>query len=295
MQVEHSILSFELTIETTEVWEKQAHKHSFFELVYIKKGKGKQCINHNNVEYEEGNIFFLPPLDCHSFIVEEKTTFVFLKFSDQLFEKNNSYEINTKKWFENISYILRNYNKTTGNIINSQQDKDKVIKIIEIVILENNNRDRFSSVIIQGLIIGLLNILMRHIEENIYRTTKPNNTKFNLIIKHIQNNLFKNEKLKIPFLANKFNVSKTYFSEYFKTNFGSSLNKYILISRLRVVETRLLYSDFTIKQIAYEVGFSDTSHLSNVFKKHYQISISDFRKKGEYRLLKNSTLTNCSV
>jgi len=295
MHVEHSGLSFELTVETTELWEKQAHKHSFFELVYIKEGKGRQCINHNTLDYEKGNIFFLPPLDCHSFVIEEKTTFIFLKFSDQLFEKSNSYEINTKNWFENISYILRNYNKTTGNIINNQQDKNKVVQLIELIILENNKRDRFSSVVIQGLIIGMLNILMRHIEQNIYNTIKPNNTKFNSIIKYIQNNLFDNKKLKIPFLADKFNISKTYFSEYFKMNFGSSLNKYILISRLRVVETRLLYSDFTIKQIAYEVGFSDASHLSNVFKKYYLISISDFRKKGEYRLLKNSTLTNCSV
>ena len=42
MHTEYSNMAFEVSIETVNKWEKKPHKHSFFELVYIKEGKGKQ-------------------------------------------------------------------------------------------------------------------------------------------------------------------------------------------------------------------------------------------------------------
>ncbi|WP_299113949.1 helix-turn-helix domain-containing protein [uncultured Winogradskyella sp.] len=41
----------------------------------------------------------------------------------------------------------------------------------------------------------------------------------------------------------------------------------------------LIYTDKTAKEIAYEVGFDDASHLSRLFKKHTSQSPSDFKKK----------------
>jgi len=41
----------------------------------------------------------------------------------------------------------------------------------------------------------------------------------------------------------------------------------------------LIYTDRTAKEIAYEVGFEDASHLSRLFKKHTALSPSDFKKQ----------------
>ena len=41
----------------------------------------------------------------------------------------------------------------------------------------------------------------------------------------------------------------------------------------------LIYTDKTAKEIAYEVGFEDASHLSRLFKKQTSISPSDFKKQ----------------
>ncbi|GAA4108312.1 helix-turn-helix domain-containing protein [Aquimarina addita] len=41
----------------------------------------------------------------------------------------------------------------------------------------------------------------------------------------------------------------------------------------------LLYTDKSAKEIAYEIGFDDASHLSRMFKKHTTFSPSDFRKQ----------------
>ena len=41
----------------------------------------------------------------------------------------------------------------------------------------------------------------------------------------------------------------------------------------------LIYTDKTAKEIAYEVGFEDASHLSRLFKKHTSQSPSDFKRQ----------------
>ena len=80
---------FEIHIEEMSSWGKRPHKHNFFEIVYVEKGSGYQCINQHEFEYKEGNIFLLPPLDCHSFKIEEHSRFYFISFTDHFFLKED--------------------------------------------------------------------------------------------------------------------------------------------------------------------------------------------------------------
>lgn len=41
----------------------------------------------------------------------------------------------------------------------------------------------------------------------------------------------------------------------------------------------LIYTEKTAKEIAYEIGFEDASHLSRMFKKHTSFSPSEFKKR----------------
>ncbi|TPN81672.1 helix-turn-helix domain-containing protein [Aquimarina algicola] len=54
----------------------------------------------------------------------------------------------------------------------------------------------------------------------------------------------------------------------------------IIHDRIILEAKRLLvYTDKSTKEIAYEVGFEDASHLSRMFKRHTSISPSEFKKK----------------
>ena len=74
-----------LQFEAENEWGYPKHKHLFFELTFILKGKGKHNLNDSTIEYKEGDVFFLTPKDEHEFIVEEPTTFGIIKFTEQLF------------------------------------------------------------------------------------------------------------------------------------------------------------------------------------------------------------------
>ncbi|MEO1652060.1 MAG: AraC family transcriptional regulator, partial [Bacteroidota bacterium] len=102
---------------------------------------------------------------------------------------------------------------------------------------------------------------------------------FGEILRYLNNNLTANEKLRLPVLAEKFGISKSYFSEYFKKQAGLPLAEYILSARLRIVETKLRHTDLSIKEIAYQLNFTDSNHLAKSFKKVYGITMKEFKNR----------------
>lgn len=95
---------------------------------------------------------------------------------------------------------------------------------------------------------------------------------FNLLVE----TYFK-EAHQVSFYAEKlFKSPKTLSNSFAKM--GQSPLK-IIHERL-VLETKrqLMYTDKTAKQIAYDIGFEDASHLSRLFKKQTSITLSDFKK-----------------
>lgn len=67
-------------------------------------------------------------------------------------------------------------------------------------------------------------------------------------------------------------------SEPFSRLEGMTLEKYIISKRLEKVKELLIYTDFSLTEIAYVTGFSSISHLSRQFKELTGLSPSYFKK-----------------
>ncbi|PXY02321.1 AraC family transcriptional regulator [Marinifilum breve] len=279
MHTERANKLFEIHIEELSTWGKRPHKHNFFEIVYVEKGSGYQCINNHEFEYHEGNIFLLPPLDCHSFKIKEESRFYFIRFTDHYFLKNDGLT-DYKDWFDKVAYILANYNKVPGDIIATNRERNFIIDNIKSIYQEYLSADSYSDSIIAGSIASILNILARSIEKRYVDQANEIDNRFGEILRYINTNIFNSENLRVPKLADKFGISKSYFSEYFKKQAGISLADYIIKSKLRIVETKVLHTDLSLKEIAYQLNFTDSSHLSRSFKKVYGMTVKEFKNGG---------------
>lgn len=279
MQTQSLDKLFDIYIEELESWNRKPHKHNFFEIIYIEKGSGLQCINQHQFQYKEGNIFLLPPLDCHSFKIEEPSRFYFIRFTDHYFAKNNNLT-DYKDWFDKMAYILANYNKVPGDIISSDRERNFIIDNIKSIYQEHLSADSYSEAIISGSIASILNILARSIEKRYVDQANEIDNRFGEILRYINTHIFNSEKLRIPILSEKFGISKSYFSEYFKKQAGISLADYIIKSKLKIVETKILHTDLSLKEIAYQLNFTDSSHLSRSFKKVYGMTVKEFKNAG---------------
>ncbi len=292
MQVLQAYKPFEVQEVELDEWQQRPVINNFFELVLIKEGSGTQCINYNLYDYRKGSLFLLPPLKCHSFQIKESTRFVFLKFTSNFFNANSQDAPNHQEWFKEAAYILSNYNQLPGDIIHSEVDRQHIYTLIDLILKENRNYQSSSPALIKSVMTSILEILLRNIKQSAVYEVAENSEKDDRVTKlltYINENINKPQLLKVEQLAKTFLLSPTYLSEFFRKKVRMSLREYIIKAKLKLVEIRLLNSDYTLTEIADELSFTDVSHLSKTFKRYTGMSIREFKKQGEYQLLKRSS------
>lgn len=84
----------------------------------------------------------------------------------------------------------------------------------------------------------------------------------------------------IPELAMLIGINQCYLKQGFKELFGTTVYEFIQEQRMNKAKLYLTTSEFTISQIADEIGFSSTSNFSSAFKKWTGIFPSQLRKEN---------------
>lgn len=220
-------------------------------------------------------------------------------------EANSIFALTTVQYFQYISgedlvvyqfnrefYCIKDHDQEVscagllffGNVhipIIELNDKEyrKLNILHEVFLDELETEDTIQAEMLRMLMARFIIISTRLLKakEGFVETTK--NTKidllreFNLLVE----SFFKTEH-SVSFYADKlFKSPKTLSNNFAKLN-TSPLQ--IIHERIVLEAKRLLiYTDKTAKEIAYEVGFDDASHLSRLFKKHTTLSPSDFKKQ----------------
>lgn len=267
---------FELVLkEPLEVCPRGIHKHSFFELVYIVSGTGRQYINQAVLSYHEGDLFLLAPDDTHYFEMETATQLFFIRFNDNYIKS----ESRQHELLQRLEMILKNVSHDPGSILKNEPDHVVVKTIVEALIREHLQHDLYHKDLIAQYVNTLLVIVARNISLNMPGSITENSEQKAVdILQYIQANICEPGKLRVEHLSSHFGISETYFGHYFKKHSSESLQQYIMNYKMKLVENRLLYSNMRIAEIADEFGFTDKSHLSRIFKKYRGLNPTDYRK-----------------
>ena len=79
-------------------------------------------------------------------------------------------------------------------------------------------------------------------------------------------------------MAHLLHLSSSYFSSLFKKETGVNFSTYL--SQVRIEESKKLLknTNYTIMQIAMEVGFEDQSYFTKVFKNNTGLTPKEFRR-----------------
>lgn len=280
MQIQNLFQPFEIEFMKVNECPCKAHQHTFFELIYIVSGEGIYHINDNKFNYRSDNLFLVMPMDNHFTEVKSTTSFLFIRFNNIYLnaQKANNHYSNLGDWVQKLEYIFQNSNHQQGCIIRNINDKPLVRAVTEAIIQEYVNQQTLHKELIQQLINTLITVVARNISLHIADKTKVSHSVSLDIIHYIHLNIYNPEKLKAENIAAYFNISLNYISEYFKKHTSENLQQYIINYKLSLVEIRLKHSDMRLNEIAYELGFTDESHLTKTFKKYKGVTPAAYRK-----------------
>ncbi len=80
-------------------------------------------------------------------------------------------------------------------------------------------------------------------------------------------------------LADELNVSLNHLISVFRKETGFTPNAYLQKSRMKQASILLSSTDMTMQEISSSVGISDANYFIKVFKKHYEETPTNYRKK----------------
>lgn len=274
MEIRNLYHPFELQFLEVSAYEAKERRNTFFEMVFVLEGKGTQIINDHRLPYACDKLFLIFPQDTHSFEVTEKTKFFFIRFHDSYLKTQSS------NWIQKLEFIFHNHNHLPGCILKTVTDKPLLRAMIEALIREENSNFPQQQEVIKQILNTIITIAARNISLMAPLTPYPSNTEPSLdLLNYVHQNIYKPEALKAAKMALVFHVSPTYISEYFKTKTGQSIQQYVMAYKIKLIETRLKFTNMQINEIVYEFGFSDASHLNRLFKKYTGLNPSDFKKQ----------------
>ncbi|WP_291968003.1 AraC family transcriptional regulator [Maribacter sp.] len=254
----------------------------FFEIVYFEKGSGTIKINEKTVNYSANSIFVFVPDDIYIVNPESATTTIAIKFLKSFFKGDAPQNANlpVNDWFRKIEGILNSESHQLREMrFETESDKIHLLSLIKMVAAENDKKKSYDLFIIQNSLSVILHLIARNIQFlNADMSTKiVESSKIQQIINFIHANIYNSELLTTKNLAEEFHMADNYISEYFKKHTDVSLKKYILNYKLKLVETRLKYTDLQFSEIAMELGFTDSSHLNKTFQSYKGMTIGAYK------------------
>ncbi|PWN67980.1 AraC family transcriptional regulator [Chryseobacterium oncorhynchi] len=145
-------------------------------------------------------------------------------------------------------------------LFNNQALASATNNIMRIAMDDNSQKDIMADFALKELLIRLMQTQARSlVEKNIVK----NRSRMGFVVDYIKRNL--HQKLSIDSIAKLAYVSKSNFFKMFRDELGVSPNDFILQERISKAK-ELLAGQNSIKETAFQTGFSDTNYFTRVFK-----------------------------
>jgi YesN/AraC family two-component response regulator len=241
-------------------WLHPKHNHNHYELIYIKHGSGKHIINSQPLSYNTGNVFLLGPEENHSFEIEQRTRFVYLKFTD-LYLYQEEGLINSG--IRHLEYLLKSRETHLSGFTLNGNDQLVIARLFDVILSMKEQLLKNEQLIwMQALTV--MHILQRNMPE--IKSHEHRSRDMQAVFCYIHKHIYNPEKLMAQAMAANFNLTKDYMGQYFKKNAGITIRDYIRQYRNNLIRQRWNSGRFTLKQIAAEFGLTDESHVSKLLK-----------------------------
>jgi AraC-like DNA-binding protein len=173
----------------------------------------------------------------------------------------------------------------------SEQEKQILLSILKQMEYEYNTyADNYSHDLLISNIELMLNYCKRFYGRQFITRSNHNKDIVSRFDKFISN-YFNSGKLKelglptVKHCAEAMNLSPNYFGDLLKSETGKNAQEHIHYRLLEKAKTILVNTDYTVNEIAYELGFKYPQNFSKLFKKKTGMSPTKFRN-GE-------TLASC--
>ncbi|MBN1158371.1 MAG: AraC family transcriptional regulator [Bacteroidales bacterium] len=170
--------------------------------------------------------------------------------------------------------IEKNEQLNKSPVIHIGFNEDILSRFLEVISLVKSERPAYQH-ISAGLVIQILGQIIALIRnKNFWDSPIENSIQKSCLM--IRDNMY--QTLKIKDLAKDLGVNYSLFRKSFKKYTGLSPNQYHLALRIKQASFQLVNTNYSIKEISFNLGFCSVFYFSKLYKKKTGMSPSTYRK-----------------
>ncbi|MCF8254898.1 MAG: AraC family transcriptional regulator [Bacteroidia bacterium] len=243
------------------------HRKANYFFVFIENGSLTHKVDLNDLTITNGQLFFVLPNQIHSVPKQKTEGMVYFKMSfDQ-----NCLSLLPKQF----SFLINPLSSQTISFdIDSKQRVKALFEILnKILHSEKEQKDA-------EIILAYLNSLLTELNNSYFKSVTKEKSEPNKLSKYIE---FKiaveshlTEQYSINTIAKNLSITTNNLYLIVKEFSGVSPKEFITNRLVLEAQRKLFYSETSVKELAYELGFSDPDYFSKLFKKNTGKSVTQF-------------------
>lgn len=251
----------------TEYDTTQPHRHNYFELFIFDKGEGIHDIDFTTFEIVPKSIHIVAPGQVHQVRRELDTNGYVILFDMAQIQSDSAA---AEFLFDHMSYSVNEFNPT---YIFSGKIAEQVMYTAETIWSDYNSDNNLKNEFLKNHLNLLCITCLRSVSENSFDKS-PNDDTYRKFRQLLRSN-FKTIK-KVKEYASTLGVSDKKLNEIVQRKTGLTCSA-LIYNQVILEAKRLLNTNLSAKEVAFELAFEDPAHFSKFFKSQTGISPSQFQ------------------
>jgi AraC family transcriptional activator of pobA len=252
---------------------------NFFSFVFVKDGSGKYTTDELVFDTVPGTIYFTNPGHYKSYNWYKIEEVYLITLSESFLKENVHPDI-----FEEFPFLL-------AETVQPRVLAPAAFAEFEQLYLQISKEYQAQSTYRNRIIGNLFVVLLLKVKEYFWKDYNPiyEGNRSSQIVKEFKRTLEKHYRdlsnglvekaYRVQDYADAQSLHPNYLSNVIKIKTGKAIGTWIAEKTISEAKALLQNSAISIKEIAYRLGFTESTHFSNYFKKHTQLSPVLFRKQ----------------
>lgn len=270
-----------LNIHSNLPYKSPVFRTNYYSFIFVKHGKGNYTTDEHTFEYQENTIYFTNPGHLKAFEFYELEEAYLITLSEAFLKENVHADV-----FNEFSFLL-------AEMVPPQALSENEFKEVERLYLQIFEEYQVDSKYKYRIIGNLFVVLLLKIKETFWKDYYPieEGDRSSQIVKKFKETLeahyinLAENKMDYQFQAQDYakaqQLNANYFSQVIKSKTGKTVSQWMFEKTIAQANAYLKNSSFSIKEIAYKLGFTETAHFSNFYKKHTKITPTSYRKRHQ--------------
>ncbi len=251
----------------------------YFSFILTKDGSGVYSLDDNTFTFGPQTFYFTNPGHLKSYELHESKDAFIITLSEKFLREYVHPEI-----YDEFPFLLAEVVPPKKLSNNDFEDFETLYdQILKEFQKESDYKNR--------ILGNLLSVLLLKIKERFWSSYDPieeGNRASHIVqsfkrlleqeFKDILGREYVDQKMQAQYLAKKMNLHPNYLNAVIKSKTGRTVNDWISKRTLTVAKALLVHTTYSSKEIAFKLGFSESTHFSRFFKKNTQLTPNTFRK-----------------